>query len=133
MKTSLFFILLFVSSITYSQTESICPDQSIPRGWVVIDKTTCAGCCGMSGELVYRLTIKRIDQTPVGQTESICPNQSIPRGWVVIDKTTCAGCCGMPGELVYRLTIKRIDQTPVGHNRKHLPQSIHTERMGGHG
>ena len=92
-----------IANATSGATESICPDQYIPRGWVIIDYNTCAGCCGRAGELVKKPTIKRIDKLPRGSKLDICPDQEVPRGWVVIDNSSCAGCCGRPGELVKKM------------------------------
>lgn len=108
MKLILTFLILFFSSTLYSQTQSICPGQPVPTGWIIIGSTSCAGCCGTAGQIVNMPTIKRFDNLPSGTTLSICPGQETPAGWVITGSTSCAGCCGLGGQTVNMPTIKKL-------------------------
>jgi hypothetical protein len=90
------------------QDQVICPTPNIPTGWIVIGTQDCAGCCGVSGAIVHKLIIKRIDNLPSGTSLTICPTPNIPDGWVVIGTQACAGCCGVNGSIINKPVIKKL-------------------------
>jgi hypothetical protein len=103
-------------------TQEICPQDTVPVGWVVTSTRACSTCCGIP-RVVQMRTVTKIDGLPPGYTLEICNGQATPAGWVVVSTRACSTCCG--ASFVVQLpTIKKYEGLPPGTTFEICPYQV---------
>jgi hypothetical protein len=77
--------IAYQSDSAFKNDMTICGNQPIPDGWVLVGHTTVFSCGGTGNN--NAMILRRLP-TASGSQMTICGNQPIPTGWVLAGHTT---------------------------------------------